>query len=148
MAPIIRVTGLAHCSILVVLVLVNVTVTPAEAQDRVSAVSAATAVAQPSSETPQTRPWLYTVHGGVYSADGFGFLGGGVTVSVAQRFWFTPSGEWLFVRNIDRMFTLNADLRYDVPVEGSVLPWVGGESASDTSPRATAGRRSTVLDST
>ena len=122
-----RVTGLARCSMLIVLVvvLVNVNVAPAEAQDRVSAVSATTAAAQPSSETPQTRPWLYTVHGGVYSADGFGFLGGGVTVPVAQRFWFTPSGEWLFVRNIDRMFTLNADLRYDVPVDGSVLPWVG-----------------------
>ena len=121
MVLMIRLTGLARCSILVVLVLVNVAL--AEAQDRVWPVAETTAAAQPPSEVPQ--PWLYAVHGGVYSADGFGFLGGGVTLPAAQRLWFAPNGEWLFVRNIDRMFTLNADLHYDVPVDCSVLPWVG-----------------------
>ena len=125
MAPTIRRTGLARCSIWVALILVLFNVALAEAQDSVRPVAEAATAAQPPSEVPQTRPWLYVVRGGVYSSDGFGFLGGGVTLPVAPRFWFVPNADWLFVRNIDRMFTLNADPHYDLLVDGSVLPWVG-----------------------
>ena len=80
---------------------------------------------QASVSTPHGRTWLYGVRGGAYSVDSHGFFGGGVALPVSERFWFNPNAEWLFVSDIDRMFTVNADLQYDLPANGSIRPWLG-----------------------
>lgn len=112
-----------------VMVALIVCASPADAQIRprsaTPSVEASAAAVQSSTTTPRTRSWLYGVRGGLYSVDNHGFLGGGAALPVAQRFWFDPNAEWLFVSEIDRMFTVNADLLYDLPASGSMLPWVG-----------------------
>ena len=82
------------------------------------------AIERPADGTLE-RSWFYGLSGGLYSNGGRGFLGGGVVLPLNERVSFNPSGDWLFVDAIDRMFTLNADLHFDVPLEGRTFSWIG-----------------------
>ena len=102
----------------------------ARAQEVNAEAVALTTTNETSEQSPSTRiagrrSWQYGVRGGLYSNGGRGFLGGGTVFPVSQRFAFNPNAEWLFDDTIDRMFMINADLHYDLPIDGRALSWVG-----------------------
>ena len=76
----------------------------------------------------QPRPgcsWYVGARAGFYAAQGQPFIGGEVLVPVASRVSFNPNVEWVFVEEIDGIFTANADMIYDFPLSAGNFMWAG-----------------------
>ena len=105
------------------------TATIARAQDAGATTGSGSAqVSQPGSQLAQpapARPWLYNLRGGSYATGSMGFLGGRMSLPLADRVTFEGSGEWLFVHDVDRMFMVSADVHYALPTDAPLRPWIG-----------------------
>ena len=102
--------------------------TTLRAQDAGATGSTSAQLSPPEPQRAQAtpvRPWLYNVRGGSYATGGMGFLGGGVSLPLADRVTVEGSGEWLFVHELDRMFMVSADVHYALPMNGSLQTWIG-----------------------
>ena len=102
--------------------------TTLHAQDAGATGSASTQWSPPQprqAHAASVRPWRYNVRGGSYATGGMGFLGGGVSLPLADRVTVEGNGEWLFVRGLDRMFMVSGDVHYALPMNGALQTWIG-----------------------
>jgi len=70
----------------------------------------------------QTR---FGVRGGVYLDQDDPFVGAHVVHKIQRGWMFNPNFEYVFVEP-GSMFTINADLHYDLPSRSSTVFWLGG----------------------
>lgn len=67
----------------------------------------------------------FGVRGGIYLDQDDPFIGAHVTHKIQRQWIFNPNFEYVLV---DRgsLFTINADLHYDLPSRSSTMFWLGG----------------------
>jgi hypothetical protein len=68
------------------------------------------------------------LRGGFYSDAEAAFVGVDLLIPVARSWFFNPNFEYVFVDRGD-LYTLNADVHYDLDVRGSNYVWLGGGPA-------------------
>lgn len=80
--------------------------------------------------TPAAAEWIPGFRAGIYGEGSDPFVGMELLHPVGDgRWWFNPNVEWVFVDRGD-LFSLNADVHYDLEVEAAVDVWVGGGLAA------------------
>lgn len=70
----------------------------------------------------------FGVRGGLYSDADAAFAGVELLFPVTRSWYFNPNFEYVFVDRGD-LYTLNADVHYDLPVSGQSYVWLGGGPA-------------------
>lgn len=122
-----RVSGIATIStFLMALMLAGVSpVSAVEGPDGPKSVEEPEKTAPAAVQARPGRGWYLGGRTGFYSAQGDPFIGAEVFVPVAERLSFNPNVEWVFVQDIDGLFTVNADVVYDFSLQGSNFMWAG-----------------------